>query len=149
MANRDVHMVAGAVAGGAAAAYLARDQQFGYYLLELAGGAAAGIVGAQLPDIFDPPTHPGHRSLGHGLVPAGAALTAVGARLDRAQRQLRQTAERHRAARESATALERLWHWLMEILSRFAAGAVAGLAAGYASHLALDAFTPRSLPIFA
>jgi len=38
---------------------------------------------------------------------------------------------------------------LAELFWRFLAGLANGLAAGYVSHLALDAFTPRSLPLLA
>ena len=46
-------------------------------------------------------------------------------------------------------ALERLWHALVELLCRLGAGALAGLLAGYGSHVALDEFTPACLPLLA
>jgi hypothetical protein len=36
---------------------------------------------------------------------------------------------------------------ILELLCYFLSGALAGLLAGYASHLALDSLTPSSLPI--
>jgi hypothetical protein len=42
-----------------------------------------------------------------------------------------------------------LFAQLAEFLWRFLAGLANGLAAGYVSHLALDAFTPRSIPLLA
>jgi len=43
----------------------------------------------------------------------------------------------------------RLWHAVLEFFFRLLAGAVAGALGGYSSHLALDASTPRSLPLIA
>jgi hypothetical protein len=37
---------------------------------------------------------------------------------------------------------------LAEYFCRFLAGLIAGVLAGYASHLVLDFFTPMSLPVF-
>ena len=42
-------------------------------LIEAAGGAAGGWLGARLPDMIDPPTSPRHRSIGHGIIPTGSA----------------------------------------------------------------------------
>jgi hypothetical protein len=47
------------------------------------------------------------------------------------------------------TALEQAAHQLLEMLFRLLAGFIAGLLAGYASHLALDALTPKGLPVLA
>jgi len=49
----------------------------------------------------------------------------------------------------AATPLERLWQGLVELLCRIGAGALAGLLAGYCSHVALDALTPAGLPLLA
>jgi hypothetical protein len=46
-------------------------------------------------------------------------------------------------------AVEQVARQLFEMVLRLLAGFVAGLLAGYASHLALDAVTPKGLPIFA
>jgi len=48
----------------------------------------------------------------------------------------------------SSSPLEQFFLWLAECACRFLTGAIAGLLAGYASTLVLDAFTPRSLPLF-
>jgi membrane-bound metal-dependent hydrolase YbcI (DUF457 family) len=50
---------------------------------------------------------------------------------------------------QSQSTLVWLWHVFLELLLRLAAGAMAGALGGYGSHLALDAFTPRSLPLIA
>jgi len=46
-----------------------------------------------------------------------------------------------------ADPISRLLLSLFELLWRLAAGFANGLAAGYLSHLALDAVTPRSIPL--
>jgi hypothetical protein len=45
--------------------------------VEVIGGLLAGNLGARLPDVFDPPTHPGHRSLAHGMAPIAAVGMAA------------------------------------------------------------------------
>jgi hypothetical protein len=66
------------------------------------------------------------------------------------QAQLRAEASRRASLRQPAvTSFERFWQVLVEILCRLGAGALAGLLAGYGSHVALDAFTPASLPLLA
>jgi membrane-bound metal-dependent hydrolase YbcI (DUF457 family) len=118
--------------------------------VEIAGGYFGGIVGARAPDVFDPPTSPRHRDLGHGIVPVGLVVVALLRVLPAWQAELRTVADRHRNA---AARSENRWtaaiHSLIELLCRFASGAVAGIVAGYVSHLALDAMTPAGLPIIA
>lgn len=150
MANGKTHRVVGAVAGGAYAFHRARSQRPEHALIEVLGGALAGVAGARLPDVFDPPLHPGHRSLAHGLVPVAAAGRAGAMALDRWQGRLRAEAERRAALRQAAvTPLDRLWQAIIELLCRLGAGALAGLLGGYGSHVALDAFTSASIPLLA
>jgi hypothetical protein len=59
-------------------------------------------------------------------------------------------ADRHAELRRAAvTLLERLWHGIMELLCRLVSGALAGLIAGYGSHVMLDARTPAGIPLIA
>jgi membrane-bound metal-dependent hydrolase YbcI (DUF457 family) len=149
MANGKTHRAVGAIAGGAYAYHRARYQPPAHALIETLGGVLAGVAGARLPDIFDPPLHPGHRSIAHGLVPVAAAGRAGVMALDRWQACLRADADRRAALRQAAvTPLDRLWHAIVELLCRLGAGALAGLLAGYGSHVALDAFTLASIPLF-
>jgi len=90
MANRRVHSVAGAAAGGMAAFLLARDQGTQHHLVEALGG----VMGGRLPDLIEPALHPGHRSVAHALIPAGLTGTTVAPRLRRAQQAVRQWADR-------------------------------------------------------
>ena len=150
MPNGRTHRVVGAAAGSAYALYRAGHQAPAHALIETLGGALAGAVGARLPDVLDPPLHPRHRSLAHGLVPVAVAGRVGAMALDRCQVRLRAEAE-HRASlrRAAVTPLQRVWHAIVEVLCRLGAGAMAGLLAGYGSHVALDAFTPASIPLVA
>src|SRR5580698_1731552 len=67
------HVAVGAPAGLAFAAFNSLNQNGLNVALEACGGWWGGTTGAVLPDVFDPPTQPGHRAMGHGLVPVGAA----------------------------------------------------------------------------
>jgi hypothetical protein len=132
------------------AAYRPHDLHPLHLLLEAIGGLLGGRIGAKMPDIIDPPTSPNHRSIGHGVVPvvAGTAVAVRG--LDRAQPKLRQRADRHAAARaQSSNRIAQLLHLLAEWACRIGAGVLAGIIAGYGSHIALDAFTPAGLPVLA
>ena len=142
----------GTLAGGGFALARAQQQPPEHLLLEVLGGLVAGNLGARPPDAFDPATHPGHRSLAHGIAPVAALRRAAVRGLDGAQAQvrLRAGADRRSALRASAiTPLQRLWQAVLEILCRLGAGALAGLLGGYGPHVALDAFTPAGLPVLA
>lgn len=150
MSGGRTHRAIGTLAGGGYALAKAQHLPPEHLLLEVIGGLVAGNLGARLPDVFDPPTHPGHRSLAHGMAPIAAVGTAAVRRLDGAQARLRAEADRCAALRVSATTpLQRLWQQLIEILCRLGAGALAGLLGGYGSHLALDARTNAGLPLLA
>lgn len=150
MSDRRTHCAIGTVAGGGYALAKAQNQRPEHLLLEVLGGLVAGNLGARLPDVFDPPTHSGHRSLAHGMAPIAAVGTAAVRRLDGAQARLRAEAERRAALYTQATTpLQRLWQQLLVILCRLGAGALAGLLGGYGSHIALDAFTLATPPLLA
>lgn len=64
------------------------------------------------------------------------------------QAALRTQADRFAVMRTQTTsAPQQLFLWLAEYFCRFLAGLIAGVLAGYASHLTLDFFTPMSLPV--
>lgn len=150
MPNRKTHVGVGAGSGGIAALAKSQGQRPEDRILEIIGGALAGAGGARLPDIVDPPTWPGHRSLGHGVVPSGIGLAAALAKIDEWQGTLRDLAEQQAVQRGSTeTTTAQIWHGILELLLRLLAGAVVGLPAGYASHLLLDATTTKSLPLVA
>lgn len=150
MPNRKTHQTVGAISGGIAAIVRSESQPLEHRIVETLAGVLAGIGGGRLPDILDPPTWPGHRSIGHGMVPSGGGLALVFSKPDELQGAIRSHAEQEAAMRESAdTLLAQLWHGFLELMLRLLAGAVVGLPAGYASHLLLDATTPKCLPLIA
>ena len=150
MANRRTDSLVGAAASGATALYLARDQEPSLQLVETVGGLIGGAVGGRLPDLLEPALNPGHRSVAHAIVLAGVAGATFAPSLHRTRQHSREWADRCRAWRDAATGtLEQILWWLAEMACRLAAGAMAGIAAGYASHLLLDAGTPMGLPLLA
>lgn len=118
MSSAAVHQGA-ALACGAVATILEECPEEDRLLLGvlLIGG---GLLGAKLPDILEPAIHSHHRKFFHSLVVAGGLAWAI-----------RKVLSWPRDSREQ----------------RLMRAAVLGIAIGYASHLALDAMTPRSLPL--
>lgn len=146
MPNYRTHLGAGTIAGGAVAGLLAREQPSAAALSELVGGLLGGAVGGVLPDVLEPATSPNHRKLAHSVVVAGS--------LTLAQVTEWQAACRRRAVVHTQAALllqpgcrERSDAEFAAMWWSFVAGFTAGFFVGYASHLALDAVTTRSLPL--
>ena len=150
MANRKVHQQVGAASGAVFALSRSGAQEPKGVLLETIGGALGGLLFGIAPDVIDPPTHPGHRSLGHGVAPIGAVAVYYFENLGSWQEQLRCLAWNCAdAARQAGSESERFQYVLLEKLCRLATGFVAGAGAGYVSHLVLDAATPKRLPLIA
>jgi hypothetical protein len=130
------------------ALYKANKQNDLARVLESIGGAVGGYCGGTLPDLIDPPFHPGHRSIGHGVFPVFLGATVWSQGLDGWQNRWRQLADEHAVLRsQAANPLLAAWHafaeWALHLLSGF----VAGVGAGYLTHVALDFGTPRCLPL--
>jgi hypothetical protein len=149
MPNKAKHISVAMPVGAAYAAIQANNINGLPFVLEVAGGALGGVVGGVLPDRFDPPLHPWHRSLGHGLVPVGTAAYYWQRNLETAQSDLRARADVHSALAARSTGLECVWHSAVEWFFRLLSGFVAGIGAGYISHVALDFGTARCVPVFA
>lgn len=148
MPNRPIHIATSTPAGLGYALFKANGQNGLATLLEVAGGAIGGYYGGILPDCIDPPFHPCHRSIGHGLFPvfAGASLWHQG--LDCWQDHLRRLADQRALYRlSSADSITAAWHMAAEWALRLLAGFLAGIGAGYVTHVALDFGTPRCLPL--
>ncbi len=127
------------VGTGILSGYLRSDGQNGSHrLCEIAGSGLGGYIGAQLPDVFDPPCYgPSHRQLAHSiraLVGAGGIgstlFTALEAR-----------------CRELAEEAETMGNEFLAALFSALAGFFWGLAWGYISHIGLDAMTPLGIPL--
>lgn len=146
MPNYRTHLATGTVAGGIAAGLLATHASPPFAVAEVAGGLLGGAIGGVMPDVLEPATSPNHRKLAHSLVAAGSLALA-----DIAQWQ---AACRRRAASHTITAAslplgcrERSDAEFAAAWWSFLAGLVAGFFVGYASHLAMDALTAKSLPV--
>jgi hypothetical protein len=163
MPDRRTHRRAGRISGGVYAFQRARKQSVGQGITETVGGIAGGEVGALIADWLEPGTSSWHRGTAHSCA-AGVGVLSLGEVLAGAEAYCRQQAERK--AQELKTlqmipdpvqpsvfisapnsSLTQLWLTICEFFWQALAGFANGLAAGYLSHLVLDAGTPRSLPL--
>lgn len=134
MPNRNTHVTVAVIAGVAATLHSARNERPEDRTIELLGALIGGYAGGRLPDVLDPPMGPLHRSYAHGgLAVAGLATAQVEKWCRACRLQATQCAAQGRSADRFVLLL--------------LAGFLTGLRFGYASHLALDALTPRSLPL--
>lgn len=119
MANAKEHAVIGAIAGGGT--YLAMCS---YYHRPPSFGeflfcAGIGLLSGSAPDLLEPAVHPHHRQLAHSFTTGGVLA---------------------KFAVEKCGSANCEWEEFSKI-------AVACGIAGYVSHLAADACTPRCLPL--
>jgi inner membrane protein len=134
MASRDDHDTFGCLWGAAAAAAHAilRGEQI--TLPRLFGGAVGGVLGARMPDAIEPAKHPHHRQAFHSVAALGV-VTVGGAKLSN-------------TAADVAAGIAATGGSGGEVVAtEFLVGFATGLPAGYASHLAADAGTPRGIPL--
>ena len=156
MPDGKTHKYVGAGAGAAFAYYRANHLAAPNWLPEVVGGAVGGYVGGTVPDAIEPAISSWHRGLAHSCA-AGGAIICIKDPLSGMVAACRENAEKCRAIRMEpqgaafvavpATPLAQLLSGIAEFFWRFLAGFLNGLAAGYVSHLALDALTPRSVPL--
>jgi membrane-bound metal-dependent hydrolase YbcI (DUF457 family) len=148
MADRKRHVVLGAAVGlsGYALYLWVRGEKIS--LPELIGASLSGVAGALLPDVLEPATNPNHRSFFHSVSFASAAGLSVWSWAWRIRdEQVRFAEECEWRANAVCDEHEKNgWRW-KALWHRFLAGLIPGLILGYASHLAADAVTPKSLPL--
>lgn len=150
MPNGKTHAWAGAATGSAVAAYRGRQQPLVNVLIEILGGGVGGYLGGKVPDVLEPALHPGHRDFCHSWTAGGAVATGLTA-LARWETFCREQAAELRQRRLASPPTDPVTSFFLvlgEIFWTLAAGFVSGFGAGYLSHLALDAATPRRLPAF-
>lgn len=118
MSSAVAHNTAGLLAGLVTAIL---DQSPEEERLLLGGLLTVGaLAGAKLPDVLEPAIHSHHRAVFHSFV----VLFGAG------------------------WAAKKLWEWRPETAEQRQLRAVLlGVLIGYCSHLGLDSFTPRGLPI--
>ena len=156
MPDRKTHKLVGAGTGAVYAAYRAKEQTVPNWWAEVGGGALGGYMGGLLPDVLEPAISPWHRDIAHSCT-AGSGILALGNVIAAIEAACRENAEKCGAMSMEkqgdmfvpapADPISRLLSNIFEFLWRVAAGFVNGLAAGYLSHLALDAGTKRSIPV--
>lgn len=151
--NGKAHKIVGTLAGGGAAAVMARNEEPGAMPLEVFRGMGVGYVGGLAPNVLEPATWgPRHRGPFHSVAASAVMAGTLIKVAPDAQAALRVKSEELRARAQSTSGVEcalAALGALGAIGCRLLAGAVAGGPAGYASHLALDFTTPASLPLIA
>lgn len=148
MPDRDVHVRIGGVLGGTYAAYHAWGLPPAHIVAETVGGVIGGVGGGILPDAIDVPTCPRHRAVAHSMGITGTVGYFLNERLPEWQGNLRDQGHRYAQLRTaSPEVLSQIGYGILEFLCYFLSGALAGLLAGYGSHLVLDSLTPSSLPV--
>lgn len=147
MPNRRVHIVAGALAGAGFSIATSTEQTDGARILEGLGGILGGTVASPLPDFLEPGRLPSHRGFAHSITAGGLVITLAKEHLPSWQAHFRQWADSFSEERASCQpgSPSVLLYALAEGICRFLAGLVAGLIAGYGSHLLLDSLTPYGL----
>ncbi len=149
MPNAPTHALAAVPSGAAFSLFRARNEPGA--ACEALGGAIGGWIGGKAPDYFDPATCWNHRRFCHSWAVLGAGVFLTEAVLTGWEKFCRTKANEiaWRLAHDpSLSGLARLLYSGAEILWRTTAGMLGGFLAGYISHLALDAFTVSSLPLF-
>ncbi len=163
MADRKTHTVGGVATGMGYSAFRAKEESTQNLVTEMVGGAAGGYVGALLPDVLEPALSSWHRSAAHSCT-AGAAIVYSKDVLSGFEKFCREQGDacalQHKTLQMRPDPLQPngfvaapvdpfilLSLKIAELFWRFLAGFANGLAAGYISHLALDAVTPRSIPL--
>ncbi|MCE9580089.1 MAG: metal-dependent hydrolase [Deltaproteobacteria bacterium] len=152
MSNRRTHRTVGAAVGAASAlVMLEKNATPLESVAEIFGGGLGGILGSALPDIVEPATSPNHRDIFHSAAAAAGLVRQARRRVSTYQRALCTKADAYAVKRKQpdASFLDQLIAFIAEIGLRVAAGFVSALAPGYLSHLALDASTPKSIPLLA
>jgi hypothetical protein len=149
MPKKNKHVVFGSTAGALYSLSLSKDQEAGDRFIETLGGVMGGYCGGRAPDLLEPAHNSAHRAFAHSIL-AGTSSLAVIMRISIDWAVFfRSCADRLSQQRASGCSndLDRLLSVTLDLFCRFGAGFGPGFIAGYISHLALDAGTPRSLPL--
>lgn len=144
-------MWAGALVGIGVGLYVTRERDGWPVIARIMGAVLGSMAGAALPDLVEPGVHSWHRRSLHSwsvLAGSGVATVAPPAFLRQWITEREAAANRWRAAYEALPIghPDRAGLCLAEFVEHFLIGAAVGLPAGYASHLVLDATSPRGLP---
>jgi len=146
--NGAAHKLAGGVVGAGAALLTAHGQSDLEIITEGLAGIAGGILGAKIPDLAEPATSSWHRGPVHSCTAASMSLAAGVTAINELETWCDRRVEGLRFSRAIARTPEDAQRFTLEILFWLALVALfKGMLAGYLSHLALDATTPRCIPL--
>lgn len=152
MPCKPTHVRAGMISGAAAVFFFNHlEQKPVVSVADLVGGLAGGYLGGRIPDLIDPSKigGPNHRSHGHGLAQNSALVLWVYDNINEFREKcFEKAAELERESKEFADEIKSFWATLKACFLKVMAGLAIGLIAGIISHLVLDSFTKKSLPIF-
>lgn len=143
------HKRVGGPVGSLAALSFAWEQPGALALVEALGGWLAGEQAAGLPDWIEPGTSSHHRGPAHSVALATLGGVTAFENTRKLQSELRSAGrECFQAVQSSSNGLQQLVFGTLGLVFHLAAGAVPAVPAGYLSHIALDAGTPRGVPLF-
>lgn len=159
MPGKMVHQCIGAGAGGVHAGFHAKDQEGAHYWVEVIGGILGGYTTSMLPDKLEPAVSSWHRGPFHSAA-VGGAVISVSEKLAEWAKICRDKANTQRIVPQVENLqtgewlplprppVDEFFAQLAELFWRLLAGFLNGLAAGYVSHLALDAVVgSRGIPL--
>lgn len=146
MPNKKTHDAAATIVGAVVGMQLMATEDSLTRILEVMAAVGGAIVGSRLPDLIEPAVHSHHRGVAHALIPAGTVYLALFAD-SRAVCAQKAGECRTRAQACAIGSRERANHESLCLLWNLTAAALAGFAYGYLSHIALDACTPRGVPL--
>jgi hypothetical protein len=151
MSDGKTHKKIAMASGGVAALLTTNEKEPWKLVAEMLGGVLGGLVGGKLPDIIEPAVHSWHRNVAHSFTTAAAVVStaANGVQSWHASCRAKADAWAQRRRDPKLTPADRALALLAELVWRIAAGIPIGAAAGYVSHLVLDAGTPRGIPLLA
>ena len=142
------HQRLGGPIGGLTALVFAAEQPPALALIEALGGWWAGEKAATLPDVFEPGTSSHHRGPAHSLSLTAYGTTSVFQQTRDIQNQLRFAAQQcFQTAQLSQNGVQQIICGTLGLFRHSAAGALPAIPASYASHVLLDAATPRGVPM--
>ena len=146
MPRRRTHTVVGTALGGAAGLITASRLPEEHRPIHVAFALFGGFVGGQLPDVIEPALSPNHRGAFHSVGALGLTGFTWLANWQ-ADCHARAKGCDERAGGTHLTDAQRSDELFKAFWWRALAGFSVGIIAGYASHLALDATSPRGLPL--
>ena len=149
MPRRKTHKAVGIVAGVVTAVARSRPEDGAANLLVVAGGGIGGWLTSMWPDWFEPATTFNHRRFFHSYTVGGAVPVCTAQVVQQWESHWRAVAvDAHlQSIDPRRTPAERAFLLAVTVLAWILVGLLAGLAAGYVSHLLLDLRDPSGLPL--